>query len=84
MLASPLAFGGLDIRTVRIGRPLAASRVPDVARQGVFLAPQSVSALDISDDGGFIAASTLAFRNDRNFWMISQDGKLLRGRYLLP
>jgi len=41
--------------------------VPPVLRQGVFLAPQSVSALDISEDGRFVAATTMAFRNDTTF-----------------
>jgi len=71
-------------QTVRIGTRLAQSNVPPVLRQGVFLAPQSVSALDISEDGRFVAATTMAFRNDHNFWLISGEGKLLWGRYVLP
>lgn len=72
------------IQSVRIGTQLGPSNVPPVLRQGTFLAPQSVSALDISDDGRFIAVTTMAFRQDRNFWLISAEGKLLWGRYLPP
>jgi hypothetical protein len=43
-----------------------------------------VSALDISEDGRFIAVTTMGFRHDRNLWLISGEGKLLWGRYLLP
>jgi glyoxylase-like metal-dependent hydrolase (beta-lactamase superfamily II) len=50
----------------------------------MFLAPQSVSALDISGDGRFIAVTTMAFRHDRNLWLISAEGKLLWGHYLSP
>jgi len=50
----------------------------------MFLAPQSVSALDISGDDRFIAVTTMAFRHDRNLWLISAEGKLLWGRYLSP
>lgn len=50
----------------------------------MFLAPQSVSALEISSDGRFIAVTTMAFRHDRNLWLISAEGKLLWGHYLSP
>ena len=50
----------------------------------MFLAPQSVSALDISGDDRFIAVTTMAFRHDRNLWLISAEGKLLWGRYVSP
>jgi glyoxylase-like metal-dependent hydrolase (beta-lactamase superfamily II) len=50
----------------------------------VFLAPQSVSALDIGDDGRFVAVTTMAFRHDNNFWLLSSEGRVLWGRYLLP
>ncbi len=62
----------------------APSRVPSLRRQGVFLPPQAVSAVDVSDDGASIAVSTMAFRQDRNFWLLSPDGKLQWGRHVAP
>jgi glyoxylase-like metal-dependent hydrolase (beta-lactamase superfamily II) len=57
--------------------------VPRPARRGVFLAPQAVSALDISDDGRAVAVATMAFRHDNNFWLLSaDDGEVAWGRYL--
>jgi glyoxylase-like metal-dependent hydrolase (beta-lactamase superfamily II) len=70
--------------TVQIGTPLAKSQVPVQWRQGEFLHPQSVSAIDISGDGRFVGVATLAFRHDRNFWLLSDDGKVLWGRYVQP
>jgi glyoxylase-like metal-dependent hydrolase (beta-lactamase superfamily II) len=72
------------LRTVRIGTPRERSEVPDPWRQGVFLAPQSVSAVDVSDDGRFVGVTTMAFRHDRNFWLLSHEGEVLWGRYVEP
>jgi glyoxylase-like metal-dependent hydrolase (beta-lactamase superfamily II) len=72
------------LRTIPVGTPAAQSRVPDPWRQGVFLRPQAVSALDVSDDGRFVGVTTLAFRHDRNFWLLSGDGKVRWGRYVQP
>jgi glyoxylase-like metal-dependent hydrolase (beta-lactamase superfamily II) len=69
---------------VDIGPPAAQTNVPDLLRQGIFLAPQCVSAVDVSDDGKFVAVGTMAFRHDRNFWLLSEGGKILWGRYLRP
>ena len=60
------------------------SRVPNPLRQGKALTPQSVSALAISPNGRQIAVTTLAFRHDRNFWVLADDGQVLWGRYLEP
>jgi glyoxylase-like metal-dependent hydrolase (beta-lactamase superfamily II) len=78
------ASGGGKFRTVQIGTPLKQSKVPDPLRQGVFLHPQSVSAVDVSDDGGFVGVATLAFRYDRNFWLLANNGEVRWGRYLQP
>ncbi len=68
---------------VRIASPLERSLVPRPWRQGIFLAPQSVSALDISDDRHSIAVATMSFRHDNNFWsMTAEDGQVAWGRYL--
>ncbi len=61
-----------------------SSRVPKSLRQGEFLSPQSVSALAISPDGRQLAVTTMAFRHDRNFWLLAEDGRVLWGRYLEP
>lgn len=67
-----------------VGSPTAESRVPDAWRQGVFLHPQSVSAIDVSDDGRTIGVTTLAFRHDKNLWLLSDDGRVRWGRYIDP
>jgi glyoxylase-like metal-dependent hydrolase (beta-lactamase superfamily II) len=73
-----------QMRQVRIGAAAQRSRVPDPWRQGVFLHPQEVSAVDVSPDGRRVAATTMAFRHDRNFWLLSDEGKVLEGRYVQP
>ncbi len=70
------------MQSIRIGARRAHMNVPPVLRQGTFLGPQNVSALDISEDGRLIAVATMAFRQDRNLWLISGEGKLRSGRYL--
>lgn len=60
------------------------TRVPRPLSQGRFMSPQSVSALAISPDGHQIAVATLAFRHDKNFWLLDGDGRVLWGRYLEP
>ena len=74
----------LETPTVTIGSPSPESAVPDAWRQGVFLQPQCVSAVDVSNDGKFIALVTLAFRHDRNFWLLSDDGQIVSSRYVEP
>src|SRR5262245_15237277 len=68
---------------VQVGPPAAPSRVPDVLRQGTFFAPQAVSSIEVTDDGG-VAVCTLAFRHDKNFWRISPKGEPLWGRQIAP
>jgi glyoxylase-like metal-dependent hydrolase (beta-lactamase superfamily II) len=71
-------------KIVSIGGPVAKTRVPPILAQHVFLPPQSISALDISGDESVIAVTTMAFLHDRNFWLVSADGKLLWGRRVHP
>jgi hypothetical protein len=66
------------IRTVLIGN------VPPSWKQGVFLHPQSISAVDISADGRWVGITTMAFRHDRNFWLLGEGGKVQWGRYVQP
>lgn len=72
------------LSVVKVGASRGPSRVPAATRQGTFVPPQAISAVDVTDDGRFIAVTTLAFRHDRNFWLLSLDGQILWGRYLLP
>jgi glyoxylase-like metal-dependent hydrolase (beta-lactamase superfamily II) len=75
--------GAADIAT--IGGPANPSRVPPALRQGTFISPQAVSAVDISDDGKTVVVGTMAFRHDRNFFVMSAEGgKLLWGRHIEP
>ncbi len=68
---------------VRFGDPAPGCRVPGAFEQGLPLPPQSVSALDVSEDGR-VAVATLGFRHDRNVWTLSNDGRVSGGRYVLP
>src|SRR6516162_5745639 len=73
-----------EMRTIQIRMPVKSSNVPDAWRQGEFLKPQSISAVDVSDDGQFVGVTTMAFRHDRNFWLLAADGKVSWGRYVQP
>jgi glyoxylase-like metal-dependent hydrolase (beta-lactamase superfamily II) len=73
-----------DPKTILIGKPVAASKVPPLLAQGKFLSLQAVSAVDVSGDGQRIAVATMAFRHEPNFWTFSGDGKLLWSRNVAP
>lgn len=60
------------------------SRVPEPWEQGHVAAPQAVTAVDVSDDGRSIAVTTLAFRQDPNFWLLSDGGEVRFGRHVAP
>jgi glyoxylase-like metal-dependent hydrolase (beta-lactamase superfamily II) len=77
---SPLPFP----KPLVIGSPVQSSNLPPLLGQEKVLPPQSISAVDISGDGKRIAVTTMAFRHDRNFWMVSDEGKVLGSRYVLP
>jgi glyoxylase-like metal-dependent hydrolase (beta-lactamase superfamily II) len=64
--------------------PARDTRVPPAWRQGEFLRAQDISAIDISDDGKQIAVGTMAFRHDRNFWVLSESGEFVWGRHVAP
>ena len=83
-IAADLAAGEAGEGVTEIAPPRGATRVPDVLRQGTFLRPQAVSAVEVSGDGRSIAVSTLAFRHDRNFWLLSSGGEPLWGRHVAP
>ncbi len=60
------------------------TRVPPLLRQGVTHAAQAVSAIDVTADGKRIAVATLAYRHERNFWLLGEDGTPEWGRNVLP
>lgn len=60
------------------------TRVPDLLERGTFPHPQSVTSVDVADDGERIAVTSLAFRQDPNFWVLSNRGEILFGRNVAP
>jgi glyoxylase-like metal-dependent hydrolase (beta-lactamase superfamily II) len=82
--SSEQTLPGSAIKTVPIGEAPKKSNVPFALRQGVFLHPQNVSAVDISEDGGSVGLTTLAFHHDRNFWLLTSDGAVQWGRHVAP
>src|SRR5262245_2835350 len=68
---------------IPIGAAAEQSCVPAPLRQGVVVPTQSVSTVDVSDDGQFIAVGTMGFRHHRNFWLLSAEtGEVAWGRYV--
>jgi glyoxylase-like metal-dependent hydrolase (beta-lactamase superfamily II) len=78
------ALAQLEVREVQIGPPPAASRVPLAAAQDRFLAPQAISAVDISADGKVITVGTMAFSHDANVWQFDAGGAVIAKRNLPP
>ena len=78
------ASAELSIQKVQVAPPAAQSRVPAAIAQGRTLAPQAISAVDISADGKFITVGTMAFSHDANVWQFAADGSLLAKRHLPP
>jgi len=78
------ALAQLEIREVQIGPPPAASRVPLATAQDRFLAPQAISAVDISADGKVITVGTMAFSHDANVWQFEAGGAVIAKRNLPP
>jgi hypothetical protein len=56
---------------IAIGVSEGPTCVPAPLRQGAVLPPQSVSAVDVSDNGRFVAVGTMACRHDHNFLLLS-------------
>jgi glyoxylase-like metal-dependent hydrolase (beta-lactamase superfamily II) len=74
----------LVIHRVEIGTRAHESRVPKITAQGPFLAPQAVSAVDVSADGGFITVGTMAFSHDANIWQFAPNGEVITKGYFPP
>ena len=84
MMFAASASAELAVRQVQVFPPGEKSRVPAVTAQGRTLAPQAVSAVDISADGKFITVGTMAFRHDANVWQFAPDGTVLTRRHFPP
>src|SRR5688572_13190240 len=78
------AFADLAVGHIEIAPPVPKSRVPEVTAQGRFLAPQAVSAVDVSADGQFITVGTMAFSHDANTWQFGPDGTVIAKRHFPP
>ena len=78
------ASAQLAVTRVEVAPRTAQSRVPAVTAQGRTLAPQAVSAVDISHDGKFITVGTMAFSHDANVWQFAPDGTVLAKRHFPP
>jgi len=73
------ASAQLATRTIHVGETSAKSQVPPVAAQGRFLAPQAVSAIDISPDGQLVTVGTTAFSHDANVWSAGGQNQSIVG-----
>jgi glyoxylase-like metal-dependent hydrolase (beta-lactamase superfamily II)/outer membrane protein assembly factor BamB len=78
------AFAELAVRHAEIQPRTLETRVPNTTAQGQFLAPQAVSAVDVSADGKFITIGTMAFSHDANVWQFDPDGTVIAKRYFPP
>ena len=78
------ALADLAVRQVEIAVPATKSRVPEVTARGRLMAPQAISALDISADGKFITVGTMAFSHDANVWQLAPDGTVIARRHFPP
>lgn len=78
------AWADLAVRQAEIASPASTSRVPEVTARSRFLAPQSISAVDISADGKFITVGTMAFSHEANVWQWTSDGAVIAKRHFPP
>src|SRR5216117_2451318 len=77
-------FADLAVRHVEVAPRAAKSQVPEVTAQGRFLAPQAISAVDVSADEKFITVGTMAFSHDANVWQFGPDGTAISQRHFPP
>lgn len=83
-LSAGSGFADLRVREIEIAPHAVQSRVPEVTAQVGFMAPQAVSAVNISTDGNFITIGTMAFSHDANVWQFRADGSLIANRNFPP
>ena len=74
----------LTVRQIKVSPPAAQTRVPATTAQGRLLAPQAISAVDISADGKFITVGTMAHSHDASVWQFAPDGTVLAKRHFPP
>jgi glyoxylase-like metal-dependent hydrolase (beta-lactamase superfamily II) len=84
MMFATGAFADLADQQIQVFPVSEDSRVPSVTAQGRTLAPQAISAVDISADGKFITVGTMAFSHDANVWQFAPDGTVLARRNFPP
>ena len=80
----PAPTGVIPRRLSAVDPRAVESAVPAIAAQGRFLAPQAVSAVDISPDGQRITVGTMAFSHEPNVWQFAPDGSILEKCHLPP
>jgi hypothetical protein len=83
-LFTTFTIADLAVRHVEVAPRALNSRVPEITAQGRQLAPQAVSAVDVSADGRFITVGTMAFSHDANVWQFGPDGSVLAKRHFPP
>ena len=83
ILTTP-ARGELSLHTTQLSPSIAPTRVPATTAQGRTLAPQAISAVDISADGQHITVGTMAFSHDANVWLLAPDGTVSASRHFPP
>lgn len=69
---------------VLIGCLILVSTSLAAAEPAESLAPQAVSAVDVSADGKIITVGTMAFSHEPNVWQFGSDGSVLHQRRLPP
>ena len=84
MVFTNRATAALTVQRHAIAQSAPISQVPEVTAQGRSLAPQGISAVDISADGKFITVGTMAFSHDANVWQFAPDGTVLNKRHFPP
>jgi glyoxylase-like metal-dependent hydrolase (beta-lactamase superfamily II) len=84
LLSNGKALAALAVRRVEIAPSIGTSHVPQATAQGHSLAPQAVSAVDVSADGRFITVGTMAFSHDANVWQFAPDGTVIAKRHFPP
>jgi glyoxylase-like metal-dependent hydrolase (beta-lactamase superfamily II) len=74
----------LSVNHIEIAPRALPSRVPEATAQGRLLAPQAISAVDVSSDGKIITVGTMAFSHDANVWQFDPDGTVIAKRNFPP
>src|SRR5262245_42736102 len=84
LLGAGSIYAEITVRQIEIAPQGPTSRVPEVTARGRFLAPQAISAIDVSADGNFITVGTMAFSHDANGWQLDSNGAVIAKRHFPP